>query len=256
MGFVGLLPPSATRPKSAFLAGRAGIHNVRSSSPVVATTSSSDSTCIPQIVRDQFSIQTWLAAGALAQGCLILLVGRLALLPAAAYIFYSIADAYLTAIGLKANPLMSDVLMTKFTAQIPDARGDFSGEPAGSDVVVFLIGTRNNHPLGVLAPGYREMGEYMMNMAKELDARADEFGFLGMTSWIANGQRETRNEFLEVCYFRSVEGLLKFAHSELHRKGWSWYSSQVKKLPHLSIYHETYHVPKVSCEFASSMVRR
>ena len=36
----------------------------------------------------------------------------------------------------------------------------------------------------------------------------------------------------------------KYAHSEGHRKGWDWYTKNKKRYPHLSIYHEMYHVPK------------
>ena len=69
-----------------------------------------------------------------------------------------------------------------------------------------------------------------------------------MSSWISNGDRATNNELLQVCYFRSVDGLHAFAHSPAHRQGWTWFNGIVATTPHLSIFHETYAVPKGSWE--------
>ena len=41
-----------------------------------------------------------------------------------------------------------------------------------------------------------------------------------------------------------MEGLHAFAHSPYHRNGWEWYTKSAKQIPHISIYHETYNVPK------------
>lgn len=109
--------------------------------------------------------------------------------------------------------------MAKTSAQFPDEEGRFSGKPADNDVVVFLIGLRCNHPLGALAPGFREVGPYFPQMVGDLEAHADEFGFLGMTSWINASQRETQSELMMVGYFRTTEGLHKFAHSQYHMDG-------------------------------------
>ena len=81
-------------------------------------------------------------------------------------------------------------------------------------------------------------------MAKNLDLHSEEFGFLGMTRWVNGGDRSSVNEIMQVGYFRSVEGLHKFAHSDYHRAGWDWWNKDVSKMPHISIWHETYHVPK------------
>jgi len=85
-------------------------------------------------------------------------------------------------------------------------------------------------------------------VAKELDKRADEFGFLGMTKWVNSGDRTTSSELMQVCYFRNVEGLHKYAHDKLHREGWDWWNKDYAKMPHNSIWHETYMVPKGAWE--------
>ena len=69
-----------------------------------------------------------------------------------------------------------------------------------------------------------------------------------MTSWLNSSDRATGSEIMMVCYFSSTEGLHAFAHSPFHRKGWSWWTHNTRKYPYLSIFHETYHVPKGNWE--------
>lgn len=171
-------------------------------------------------------------------------LGRVALLPAIAILAYKTADAYLMSIGWKKNIYMDGVIQKKYSSAFPDASGRYGNKPADSEIVVFLIGTRCNHPLGILAPGVKDIVSYFSSMATDLDKYREEFGFLGMTSWMNSSDRTTNSEIMEVGYFRSIEGLHKFAHSKYHRPGWDWWNKHHKTYPHLSIYHETYHVPK------------
>jgi len=139
---------------------------------------------------------------------------------------------------------MDDVIMKKYSGQPPDSEGEYGSKPANSDVVVLLIGARCNHPLGILAPGMKELGEYFTQMVKDLETHDADFDFSGMTSWLNNGGRTTENEIMAVGYFRSTEGLHAFAHSKYHREGWDWWNKHVKQFPHLGLYHEVYHAPK------------
>jgi len=196
------------------------------------------------MIRDNFTIQTWLSIGAVIQGAAFLLLGRIALLPALAYIVLQSLDAGTMAAGWRHNRYLDGVVMKKTSAQLPDANGNYGSKPANDDIVVFLIGTRSNHPLGLLAPGFKDFSGLMITMVKDLEEHAEEFGFLGVTSWLNASQRSTNSEIMEVCYFRTVEGLHAFAHSDYHRAAWAWWNKNHKQNPHLSIYHETYHVPK------------
>lgn len=200
------------------------------------------------MMRDQFTIATWLAMGALLQSLTFLLLGRLALLPAAAYLALRLASTLLAAAGWKHNSLMDGVILGKFSTAFPNSKGVYPSKPADSEIVVFLLGFRNNHPLGILAPGAKEIQDYFMQMIRDLDAGADEFGMLGMTSWRAASTRKTGNEFMQVGYFKTVEGLHAFAHSEEHMKAWRWWNKNVKRWSHMSIYHETYQVPRGNWE--------
>jgi hypothetical protein len=198
------------------------------------------------LIRDNFTILTWLCFGAVVQGIFFLIAGRLALTPAVAILLYKTLDAYAQSIGLKPNSYMKGVLPKKFAVVFPDEEGNFGNEPSNQDVTVFLIGIRINHPLGLLAPGVTKL--QMPEMIKDLEEHSEEYGFLGMTNWLNASDRTTNSELLQVCYFRNNEGLQKFAHSKLHRDNWDWYNRHIKEIPHISIYHETYHVPKGNWE--------
>ncbi|KAK3678128.1 hypothetical protein LTR78_002223 [Recurvomyces mirabilis] len=203
---------------------------------------------LKSFLRDQFSITTWLCLGAIAQGGLFLAAGRLALVPAVLLVMYRIFVAYAQSIGWMHNPLMDGVLMKKFSAQIPDSNGNYGTKPADSEIVVFLIGTRCNSSLGLLGHGFKQLGDYFDAMLAVLDAKPDDYGFLGMTRWLNSADRETGSESLSVCYFRTIEGLHKFAHDSAHREGWDWWNKDYQKMPHISIYHEIYSVPKGNWE--------
>jgi hypothetical protein len=207
--------------------------------------SSSSRSAFAVLIRDQLPITTWLALGAFVQSCALLLIGRIALAPAFAYLAVSALDTLLVSMGWRANKLMDGVLRQKYSAQIPDEHGNYGEKAANSDVVVFHVGARCNHPLGILAPGFREMGEYFATVVGTLDDKRDDFGMLGTSSWLSASQRSAGNETMQVYYFRDLEGLLKFAKSEYHAKAWAWYNKVgAKKYPYLTIYHETFHVPK------------
>ncbi|KAK5117993.1 hypothetical protein LTR62_004037 [Meristemomyces frigidus] len=242
--FIPLTSPKDHRPASAF-SGPGGLKS---------------------LIRDCFSLTTWLALGAVVQAVLSLTLSpRLAFLPAFLLLSYRALTAYATSIGWLHNPLMDGVIRKKFSAQIPDEVGDFGTKPSNQDIVVLLIGTRCNHPLGALSEGARGMLPYFPRMAKDLDTHAEEFGFLGMTSWLNSSAREAQNEIMDVAYFRTVEGLTAFAHSQYHTDAWTWWNNHTKKYPYLSIFHEVYHSPAGHweniyvnshlCDFASTQYR-
>lgn len=137
---------------------------------------------------------------------------------------------------------MDGVISKKTSAQFPDEEGKFGNKPASQDVVVFLIGTRYNHPYGLLAPNAEKVANYFTQMVSDLEEHPDEFGFLGATTWM-NTRAASKNEIMVVCYFRSVEGLHSFAHADYHLKGWNWWNKEFHKMPHITIFHETYRVP-------------
>ena len=224
--FEGLLPPQEHRPPTAFN-GPAQPYS---------------------IIRDQLQISTWLCLGAIVQGTALYFLGVLSLVPAGLLLLFRTLDTLLMTLRWKHNKSMDGVIMNKFTAQFPDDEGRYGSKPADSDVVVFIIGTRCNHPLGLLAPGFSNVNQYFGSMEKDLNKYGDEFGMLGMRICLDAAERTTGSEIVVICYFRDIEGLHAFAHSPYHRNGWEWYNRHSKQYPHISIFHETYHVPKGNWE--------
>jgi hypothetical protein len=99
---------------------------------------------IRKFVKDQLTLTSWLALGACANSLLFLAVGRLALILPFLLVAVRFGDALLMVWGFKKNPYMEDVLMTKYSAQIPNEDGTFGPKPADSQVVVFMIGAKCN----------------------------------------------------------------------------------------------------------------
>jgi len=95
------------------------------------------------LLRDQLELTTWVTLGAITQGLLFLVVGRIALLPAIAYILFKVGDAYAVRTGLKHNHYLDDVIATKHAVVFPDKDGNYN-KPGQDEVCVFHIGARVN----------------------------------------------------------------------------------------------------------------
>ena len=61
------------------------------------------------MIRDQFTITTWLSLGAILQGGFFLIFGRLALLPAVLLVTFKVLVAYAQTVGWMHNPAMDGV---------------------------------------------------------------------------------------------------------------------------------------------------
>ncbi|KAK7556955.1 hypothetical protein IWX49DRAFT_18743 [Phyllosticta citricarpa] len=195
-------------------------------------------------IRDQLTISSWLALGACLQSLLFLVAGRVALVPAFVLIFYRVVDTALMVKGWKPDPdAMENILKNKYAVHYPDSQGKYSGKPANKDVVVFMIGARSNHPLGLLAPGFNTLGDYFDKMCEDVEARSEEYGLLGCTNYAVQGDCSTSTETMSVMFFENMEGLHKFAHDPLHREGWNWWNKDLAKFGHISIWHEAFHSP-------------
>lgn len=201
------------------------------------------------LIRDQFTLSTWLAIGACIEGLVFFAIGKLALTLPIAVVIYRVLDAFLQATGNKKNEYMNEVVLNKFSGQIPNEIGEFGDKPANGSVAVFMLGFRCNHPLGLLAPGFKEVGDGFNQMMKDLHANAEEYGLLGASDWLSMGERSTSNEVLTLMYFRSMEDIHNFAHNnKAHTDTWKWFNSNVKKMPYISIWHEAYVAPSGSWE--------
>ena len=92
-----------------------------------------------------------------------------------------------------------------------------------------------------MAPGYWTAGKYFADIIHELEAKHEEFGYLGATATVGLSS-SSRNTNANLMYFRTKKQLMEYAHSPLHMQAWRYYDSIAKSHPHIAIYHETYQV--------------
>lgn len=78
-------------------------------------------------------------------------------------------------------------------------------------------------------------------MTASLDARRDDYGLVSLTTWRGT-RRPGANTILIIAYFRSAQGLHRFAHDPAHRAGWDWYAGFVRRTGyrHFGLFHETF----------------
>jgi hypothetical protein len=166
-----------------------------------------------QILKEQFKFTSILAIGAILLTILHLAIGSKAVLLAPLLLLIRFVDALLQTYGIRKNPYMDQVLVgPKNSAQyVNGLTGLFSNKAADGQVVCFMIGARNNHPMGVVAPGWRKLGDYFEKMVAEVEKDAEEYGFLGAQGWVGDGTRATSNEVMTVMFFKSTEGIHKYA---------------------------------------------
>ncbi|KAE8355921.1 hypothetical protein BDV28DRAFT_128116 [Aspergillus coremiiformis] len=198
---------------------------------------------ISVVFRDSLTLSTWLLLGGLLQGLAVLFLGTYALLPTILLLLYRTTDHLLMATNITRNRYMDGVIQTKFSAQAPASDGSFSTEIASESIVVFHLGARSNHPLGVFAPGMAELNRRGEEMYREMYDNPVNYGLLGTSSWVKQDD-PAGNETMMIFYLRDYDALHRFAHDKLHVETMKWWSDIVKDHPHIAIYHETYIVPK------------
>ncbi|KAH7165977.1 hypothetical protein EDB81DRAFT_269004 [Dactylonectria macrodidyma] len=202
------------------------------------------------IFKNTFRFPTIILIGALIQiPFSATLPTRYAVLPALGLLLSSV----ITTITQVRNPLVSEymryVVPGRVTAQVPSAStaslGKFSSQPAEAPIVVFNIGSQFNHPLGLLAPGIKELGERFKALERDLIRRREELGMLGVSSWTGD-ERASNNTIMITCYFRDLESLHRFAHEPMHRDTTDWFHKM--GYSHIGVFHETFCVPAKAYE--------
>ncbi|KAF2182326.1 hypothetical protein K469DRAFT_740277 [Zopfia rhizophila CBS 207.26] len=197
---------------------------------------------IQNLIRDQFSLKTWLLLGAAAQSILLLLPLRPTynIAPAFLLLTLQLVDSVLVTLGWKRNIMIDGTIGRRVSALQPDHKFDPKNPNfANGKIAVLHLGFRINHPLGILAPGARDIAAHFMAMMKELNKSASTNGFLGHESY-HNTSRTSKSELLQVMYFRSLSDIDAFAHGPVHREGWNWWNATVKQHRHLGISHEVF----------------
>lgn len=209
---------------------------------------------LPQILtlrkglRVNFSLSTWLLIGALLQSLIVFIIPRFyAMLPAVLILGARLVDSLAITYGWKNNPYLNEAILHRVSPQIPDEDGNFHQEPAEEKVVVFMLGAKVNHPLGLFAPNVKEIGAGLTEMIKDLEDNAPENGFYGASSW-NSPDKNGANEFLNISYWRSTKDLHDFAYGPIHMKTWDWWNKTLKQNDHIGILHEIFEVDRKQWE--------
>lgn len=192
-----------------------------------------------QQLASNFSLSTLLLAGACLQSVLVLTIqNKYALLPAFAVLVLRSLDALLITFKLKQNPYLADVIAGRVTALVPNDQGEIIG-PSAEKVAILLLGAKSNHPLGIFAPDFKEMGAWLFRMNDEFNSAHPPEGLMGQTMFERKDERGAR-EFVFISYWRSIESLHDFAHSGLHRATWLWWEKNIKRMDAVGINHEIF----------------
>ncbi|KAK4978338.1 hypothetical protein LTR66_010641 [Elasticomyces elasticus] len=201
------------------------------------------------LIRDNFTLTTWLLLGACIQSLLFLYLPiSVSVAPAFVLLGLRIGDVLLMWSGLKHNHYMDGVIPGKTAIHFPDSHGTYTGDPANSEICVIVLAARSNHPLGMFAPGIKTLTDYFNANVKALEASPEEHGLLGMSSWVNAGDRAASSESMVIAYFKNVDYLHKFAHGTSHREGWNWWNKTVEEHPYIGLMHEVYMITKHNWE--------
>ncbi|SPQ23519.1 70390458-6cd9-4bca-bc76-820d412bafce [Thermothielavioides terrestris] len=207
------------------------------------------------LIKNSLTLSTLLVLGGLVQTVVsFILPPRYALLPV---VFLLLRAAVLTAQDTVSSTKYASklgVIAGRISAQLPRASYDplrtetaspFGSTPAEKGIVVFNLGARFNHPLGMLAPGAKEFADQFTACNRDLLKRAKELGCLGGTTW-HGAQAASNNTILSIYYFRDLDGLNRFAHDPVHRQAWDWFTNVFTKkwgYSHIGIFHEAFCAP-------------
>lgn len=176
------------------------------------------------MVRDQFTIFTWLLLGALIQSAAFAWLpyrNIVLVLPVLLILGFKATSTLLKLTGIIENEYMKNVIPSRTTAVFPNEKGG-EEKAGGSTVCAILLAVVSNHPLGMLAPGYKEIGDRFDNMVDELSADATKLGFLGASKWLNAAERTTSSEFMTILYFVDDKALHAFAHGPTHSDATRW----------------------------------
>jgi hypothetical protein len=205
---------------------------------------------ISRLRSADFNISTWLLLGATVQCALVVLLPRnIALLPPVALLFSRVLRTYLIANGTLSNPLMEDVYHGRRTWQIPSTDSTLATTGSSETIVVLVLAATWSHPNGGYSPGSDIMGPYIAKMWQDANENREKYGFLGNTPQLTAQEDASRQDtkgrtVVYLSYWKTLEGLHKFAHASPHMKGQLWWEQGgMDEFPHIGIMHEVYEVP-------------
>lgn len=202
------------------------------------------------MIRDQFSISTWLSIGAVIQATAYTLLpyrNIVTILPVVLFLVYKIAYTICVASGFISNPRMQNVNPYRTGPIYPDEKG-VQDKAADTEMCAILLGVVSNHPLGMLGPGFKRVGDEFNAMVRQMSNDATRYGYLGHSAWLNASDNTTSSEFMTILYFQNEQYLHDYAHGPMHTGTMKWWREVEKTIPHVGISHEVFACPKKSWE--------
>lgn len=193
------------------------------------------------ILKLNFSIYVWMLVGASIQALAVYLFssGQYVLLISTLALVAMAVKTFMQTYGILPNPYLQDVIPGRTTALLPDENTGEVTEASSRKIAVLHLGAKSNHPLGMFAPQFQKVGEYLTKMNKALD-RGEVKGFLGQTTFNRVDERGVP-EIVLMSYWESTEDLWAFAHNhEAHTTCWRWWDQEIKLNGYVGINHEIF----------------
>lgn len=180
------------------------------------------------LIRDQVSFQTWLLIGALLQSALVHFVRPpYSFLPAILCTAYITLTYLLESFGFLGKSTTPPVNYGRFTAQPPTA---------DTGVTVFLLGFQSSHPLRLMAPGTKTIGDHFNHIFDEAEKNPEESGLLGRCGPLLDAAGEGGNAMFTISYWKTQKHLKDWHSGEAHSNGMKWYYKSRSKYPYLGEY--------------------
>jgi hypothetical protein len=203
------------------------------------------------VLSSNLRTSTWVLVGGLVFQLLsTLLTPRIAIFFCIGALLFRLVPTVLITRGNIPNPEIAGVNLSRSTVMFPKEDGSGDLNPAGKGVTLLILGIKISHPLGFLAPGAKDAGDFFTSLVDELNNNRTKYGWLAgsiVRGVPTNGASENGHLSI-VGYFKSVKDLHDFAHGDMHRDAWNWWNKNASNLPHIGLYHEAYDVPKHSWE--------
>ncbi|KAF2030782.1 hypothetical protein EK21DRAFT_111653 [Setomelanomma holmii] len=197
-----------------------------------------------------YTISTWLILGATIQSLLVAsLPLNVALLPPITLLLFRFIRGYLIANNILPNSVAKEVILGRQTWQIPSEDNTVVAKPSSDSIVVLVLTASWTHPNGRFSPGSQKVGEYFIDMWKDAAENREKYGFLGNTPGLTTADDGVRQDTkgtttVYLSYWKTLEGLHKFAHGNVHMQCQMWWDrTAMKEFPHIGVGHEVYEVP-------------
>ncbi|KAJ9601947.1 hypothetical protein H2200_013506 [Cladophialophora chaetospira] len=193
-------------------------------------------------LRENFALSTWILVGAFLQSLVVFIIPRFyAVLPSVVILGARLAETLAITYGWRKNHYLDDAILHRVSPQVPDEDGNFHEDSAREPVVVFMLGAKVNHPLGIFAPNVKTLGDYLSQMIKILEKDSTNLGFYGGSSWTSQ-DKNGATELMFLSYWRSTEDIHNFTYGDLHKEAWDWWNKTLKENDHIGINHEVWEV--------------